>query len=560
MNLKLTPLAIATASLISVSAHSSPSVVRIIGGTESTPDTYPWMVSLQSKDGEHFCGASLIDKQWVLTAAHCVNEDSANDIQVVVGEYDLNTNDTAQQARDVSEIHYHKEYGDDHDIAILKLASPVTNSPVSVATPELMAELAAGTHLRVMGWGNRSTDGEDFPNILHEVTVPLADHATCKTNYQPEGIEITDNMVCAGFADGGKDSCQGDSGGPLLVQKDNQWFQAGIVSFGVGCAQANFFGVYTKASNYLSWIEAEKESAPSEPSDPTDPIDPTDPTDPSEPDFPDDTVENYGLPEFIDFFAFGDETASDYLFVFNTDEQAISIENFHMSNDAFAISENECGSTLESMEDCIVDIDFTSDTDGTEFGYLTVTIDSQDYKTALIGFSLGLMTGDTDYDDMDWYQEPDEPWSDIDDELGFELDCSGVSNDDNVPIATDFEGPGTLEFDFTLEGDEDGNTLEYSVDGVVVKSITSRSSGSNRFSTQISEGKHRVSWTYKKSTANTSGAKAKVSNVTFKSGTSGSSNADNSASGGSSGGSGGSQTPWFLLSLAALLGLRRYKR
>ena len=163
---------------------------------------------------------------------------------------------------------------------------------------------------------------------------------------------------------------------------------------------------------------------------------------------------------------------------------------------------------------------------------------------------------------MDWYQEPEQPWSDIEDDSGFELDCSGIVENDDTPIATDVEGPGTLEFDFELEGDSDGNTLTYSVDGVIVKTITSKARNTSHLTTQISEGKHRVSWTYEKKTSNNTGAKASVRNVTFSrsaepSVESTNNSASDSKSSNSGGGSGGSQTPLFLLSLASLLGIKR---
>jgi len=212
--------------------------------------------------------------------------------------------------------------------------------------------------------------------------------------------------------------------------------------------------------------------------------------------------------------------------------------------------------------ECRINLTYTASDEGTALGYLTVTINNEDYQTALIGFTLDLITGENDYDDMDWYQESEQPWSDIEDDLGFELDCSGIAENDNSPIATEVEGPGTLEFDFELEGDADGNTLTYSVDGVIIKSITSNSRTTSHLTTQISKGKHRISWTYEKKTGNNTGAKASVRNVTFSrstepnADTTSNSTSDNKSSN-SSGGSGGSQTPLFLLSLVSLLGIKR---
>ncbi|GAA3935976.1 serine protease [Litoribacillus peritrichatus] len=255
-NLKKLALATAVSSAIAaIPAQADTRMIRIIGGTDAVPNTYPWMVSVQSKSGgEHFCGASLIDQKYVLTAAHCIEDETAANIQVVISEYDLKQTSSAEETLTVKNIFMHQEYKDDHDIAVLELDTASAKAPVKLADAALMSGLSVGSNLKVMGWGNRSTSGEEFPNILQEVQVPLADRATCDANYDKVGIDITDNMICAGFAEGGKDSCQGDSGGPLVYQKDSDWFQAGVVSFGEGCAQKDFFGVYTKVANYNEWI------------------------------------------------------------------------------------------------------------------------------------------------------------------------------------------------------------------------------------------------------------------------------------------------------------------
>ena len=217
-------------------------------------------MSVQSKDGQHFCGGSLIADKYVMTAAHCLEDTNADDIQVVINDYDISQPDASEEKLSVAKIVSHDDWDDsmDNDIAVLELASPSSKTPVRLATQEEMNTLSTGSTLTVMGWGNRSTSGEDFPDLLHEVSVPLADQAICKDNYDDIGQDITDNMLCAGLADGGKDSCQGDSGGPLLFQKDSAWIQAGIVSFGEGCAEKDYFGVYTNVSRYLAWIDEAK--------------------------------------------------------------------------------------------------------------------------------------------------------------------------------------------------------------------------------------------------------------------------------------------------------------
>ena len=229
---------------------------RIIGGENAPTSVYPWMVSVQSKLGaEHFCGASLIASQWVLTAAHCVESEVASGIQVSIADHDLSKNDSGEQLRDVSDIYIHQQYGDDHDIALLKLTAASDKTPVALADANFMANLADGTELTTIGWGlTRDGDDGSLPNILQQVKVPLFAQASCKTNYAPLKIEITNNMVCAGLDAGGKDSCQGDSGGPLFVESGGSMVQLGVTSFGEGCAVAKFPGVYTRVAAYRDWI------------------------------------------------------------------------------------------------------------------------------------------------------------------------------------------------------------------------------------------------------------------------------------------------------------------
>uniref|UniRef100_A0A3P9ILQ0 trypsin n=1 Tax=Oryzias latipes TaxID=8090 RepID=A0A3P9ILQ0_ORYLA len=94
-----------------------------------------------------------------------------------------------------------------------------------------------------------------LPEILQEVNVPIVGPNRCRCYYK-DGNEITDNMLCAGLENGGKDSCQGDSGGPLVFERSSIWIQGGVVSFGVGCAQPNKPGIYARVSNYQDWISS----------------------------------------------------------------------------------------------------------------------------------------------------------------------------------------------------------------------------------------------------------------------------------------------------------------
>ena len=234
--------------------------IRIIGGEESKVDAWPWMTAMVSRGRDAYngqgCGASFVGKRYVLTASHCVEGATAEQLDVVVGIHDLKKEDSQGQRIAVRNIYMHESYSTpvelNNDIAILELEKEVPGvTPIKTMTPEIYAQIQAGTPLTVMGWGNRSTTGSDYPNLLHQVNVPLYDRASCKTAYP----DLTEQMICAGESQGGKDSCQGDSGGPLVVKHLEEWYQIGVVSYGDGCGVAGKPGVYANVATFDGWIK-----------------------------------------------------------------------------------------------------------------------------------------------------------------------------------------------------------------------------------------------------------------------------------------------------------------
>jgi secreted trypsin-like serine protease len=204
----------------------------------------------------------LVDEAWVLTAAHCVDGASPEQIEVIVGIHDLTANEGERIA--LSQIIMHPSYtsfGYDFDVALLRLAKPaqLTNT---VKTIGLIGSGDQSLHgpgiiATVTGWGTRAFGVADYPDVLYEVGVAIVSNQVCNAAYEPSyypGV-ITQNMICAGFAEGGKDSCQGDSGGPLVVPDgQNGWLQVGIVSWGIGCGEPGLPGVYARVSALHNWI------------------------------------------------------------------------------------------------------------------------------------------------------------------------------------------------------------------------------------------------------------------------------------------------------------------
>lgn len=214
------------------------------------------------------CGASFLGDKWVLTAAHCVDSTSASLFKMNVGEYDLS--DGAANATAIKNIYIHPQYDADaidYDIALVELVSSVDSPAIKLAsknTTDLYA--IENSPALVAGWGGRVgyAPGEgptsDFPDILHEVDLNLATNDECRdilaqsldTTAQNTGI--TDRMICATQASFGKGSCQGDSGGPLVVQTGTGPEQVGIVSWGIGCAEAGYPGVFTRVAEFSEWL------------------------------------------------------------------------------------------------------------------------------------------------------------------------------------------------------------------------------------------------------------------------------------------------------------------
>lgn len=233
---------------------------RIVGGTVADDHEYPWQAALVGFG--QFCGGSLIDPNWVLSAAHCFYDTSgnqttfANDFDIYLGVNNLNEG----VRRSVAQLIIHPGYNpfnQRNDIALIKLAETASLScevnTIRHAAPADSSKFGAGQTATITGWGDLFSGANAGTDQLREVSVPIVSQAICRDSYGDSSI--TDGMLCAGLAAGGKDSCQGDSGGPLVVADGDGFIQAGVVSWGFGCADPGFYGVYTRVSEYKSWID-----------------------------------------------------------------------------------------------------------------------------------------------------------------------------------------------------------------------------------------------------------------------------------------------------------------
>ncbi|KAK3094909.1 hypothetical protein FSP39_007763 [Pinctada imbricata] len=240
---------------------------KIVGGSTALSHEFPWQVSLMY-GGSHVCGGTIIDAQWVATAAHCF-EDYRNQRYwtVGVGMHDrLHT--YRSQVHSVRNIITNSQYNSRSnydDIALIKLDKPLdlSGSTIRAACLPDPTDNFEDMTCTVTGWGatyfdkNGRAPGQQY---LHKVDVPTMSNAQC--SYFLGRNNVHSNNICAGERAGGHDACQGDSGGPLVCKKNGVWKLAGIVSWGYGCGQRNAPGVYTRVSSFLGWIQQQKAAHP----------------------------------------------------------------------------------------------------------------------------------------------------------------------------------------------------------------------------------------------------------------------------------------------------------
>ena len=234
-------------------------VSKILNGTETSISKWPWVVALVRPgfsifDGQ-FCGGTLISDRWVLTAAHCVINKNTTTVKVLAGHTRLS--EAAQNdLLSISQIVIHPAYNQftlDSDLALLELSEEARLTSVQTIGHYSLND-RPGINATALGWGDTSSVVFDFPDTLQVVDLPLVGNELCaeRTRF------ITDNMLCAGFSTGIKDTCTGDSGGPLVVfdEVSQRWFQVGITSFGVGCEAQGGYGGYTRVKNFSDFISA----------------------------------------------------------------------------------------------------------------------------------------------------------------------------------------------------------------------------------------------------------------------------------------------------------------
>ncbi|XP_052748519.1 prostasin-like [Galleria mellonella] len=229
--------------------------MRIVGGRRAEPHSFPWAVATLKNNRMH-CGGAVITSKHVLSAGHCFKWDNFNTMKVLIGLDNLDKLNGVVQ-RNISNVIIHEAFTstavrDENDIAIVTLNSPVLfgDTIVPICLPKPGQDFAGWTGT-IVGWGRIGVE-KSSSRVLLMASLKILSDEECMKSQLAQHLKPT--MMCA-FSKG-KDGCQGDSGGPLLVfGTDGRYMQAGIVSWGIGCADPRYPGVYTKVSNYIDWIQ-----------------------------------------------------------------------------------------------------------------------------------------------------------------------------------------------------------------------------------------------------------------------------------------------------------------
>ncbi|WP_158966900.1 trypsin-like serine protease [Paraglaciecola sp. L3A3] len=484
--------------LVAITQSDGDKLLTLIGETAEIK-----VASVSNTRQEASCGASFLGGKWVLIAAHCVDSPNAFLFQMNVGEYDLS--DGADNAIPIANTFIHPEYDADainNDIALVELTQSINADGIQLANKTLTRQLAeANSTATVAGWGGRTgyVSGEgptsNSPDVLHKVDLTLLSNTACKQNFSAN--TITDAMLCA-TSSLEQGSCQGDSGGPLVVETNEGILQVGIVSFGVGCADPNYPGVYTRVAEFTDWIDTITQGIAIQ------------------------QLQDFGIVP-VDF----NSTAT--LKVTNNSE-IISNLSFSLQGDsAFTLGENTC-SALATSSSCEITVSYHPLEANEHLASIIITADNPLIKVSqakLVGLAINpaeTLTGVAGpaNNKVSWFSGGERTW--VSHSTGG-VESGNINHKQQSILLALIDGAGSLSFDWGVssekneEDDDDPfDILSLYIDGQLIEYISGEvelQSYADDLLT-LGDGLHTITWIYSKDPATDEGQdKGFVGNVTF---------------------------------------------
>ncbi|XP_023237050.1 venom peptide isomerase heavy chain-like [Centruroides sculpturatus] len=244
---------------------------KIIDGEESYLGEFPWMISVVGLNENrtalaHRCGAVILNKRWILTAAHCIHPDEGpSDFLIRIKSFKVYPEKESKLiVQKVIKVIKHKgfdqSYDFNDDIALMKVENDIEFDAFAspICLPESSFDAIGKTGI-VAGWGVTKGDTSVLSPSLRKVELPIISISKCLTWFNDSGysyVRVRNTELCAGYENKRKDSCHGDSGGPLFMKINDRYTIVGIVSHGIKCGHAKMPGIYTKVASYLTWIES----------------------------------------------------------------------------------------------------------------------------------------------------------------------------------------------------------------------------------------------------------------------------------------------------------------
>lgn len=461
------------------------------------------------------CGASFIGGQWLVTAAHCVDDAQIDLLKASVGAYDLSNIETPKT---IKRIYVHPDYNPDqsldNDIALIELVDVISQTGVTLLSDDETRRLAlSNLPATVIGWGNTiaynaggSIPFSSQPNELLQVEMSLLSNEQCKAQlvaafqqqdgitYSTEQVGITDNMICAHTADGGKGSCQGDSGGPLLVNTNQGWQQIGIVSHGIGCGDALFPDVYTRVSKFEDWISSIIQGV--------------------------EFVADYDFPITPQY-----QKQTKLIGISNHSNSTVNLTYSLIANDllsnGFSFSSDNCR-TLLAKESCLIQVSFDAQNIGKQSARIVMNSDVADVATSEITITAQAIAIDDSLKiklshenlDLFWFSGGEQPWQRSNTTRA--IYSGDISDGQQSSALLTFTGEGSLSFEWSVSSEESFDTLSLIIDGKEIDSISGDVSFTEVTINDISAGDHQVLWLYKKDDFNSEGEdRAYLKNVHF---------------------------------------------